>query len=171
MLPRTVTWRNWDRLYTDVSLWRGPIERVLSRLGLSLVSVDAGFPGTSAAFAVECAAGSAQGEPTDSVGGGKVPPGRYVVKFYPPMVHGDFVAEVEVRGALRTEPPPYQMWSQRASWRTASTGLTSSSPFCGGRQSARSGTAWTPRVEQGLPFKSLTCSKTFTLLLSPSSRG
>jgi hygromycin-B 7''-O-kinase len=111
VLPRIVTWRNWDRLYTDVSLWRGPIERVFSRLGLSLVSIDAGFPGTSAAFAVECAPGSAQGGPTDShesafaVGGGKVPPGRYVVKFYPPMVHGDFVAEVEVRGALRTARP------------------------------------------------------------------
>ncbi len=98
MLPSEANWNNWSRIFTDTDVWRGPVEKVLARLQLSPVHIHPGFPGTSAAFAVDCAplASAAATVPSHSE------PGVYrlVVKFYPPMAHGDFHNEVSVRTAL-----------------------------------------------------------------------
>lgn len=83
MLPSKVDWDVWRNVFVDQGLWRGPVEHVLNSHGLKAVSIATGFPGTSAAFAVLCAS-------LETV----------VVKFYPPMEHDSFLAEVEVRSAL-----------------------------------------------------------------------
>ncbi|MGE5578901.1 MAG: phosphotransferase family protein [Bacillota bacterium] len=93
MLPSEVNWDNWSSFFTNLDMWRRPVEQVLALLGLSPVYIHPGFPGTSAAFAVDCA----PLEATYPVSGVS----RVVVKFYPPMVHRDFQAEVSVRTALQ----------------------------------------------------------------------
>lgn len=108
MLPSKVSWANWDKLYLDASLWEAPVRRVLSELGFSVLSVRAGFPGTSAVFRAECiAAKIAKRNTTDS----RVRPERggdglsLIVKFFPPMVRSDFDAERCVYRALSPISP------------------------------------------------------------------
>lgn len=98
MLPTKVDWSNWSSYFADADLWRGPIADVLGRHGFEPALVRPCFPGTSAAFAVECASvgakrvGCLSGDPSTML----------VVKFYPPMVWHDYRVETEVRSALRT---------------------------------------------------------------------
>lgn len=107
MLPSDVSWANWDKLYLDTSIWEAPVRNVLSDLGFSVRSVEAGFPGTSAVFKVQCSTlNSVRSSreqracmPAEQDNRG------LIVKFFPPMVHHDFIAEQSVYRALSPAPP------------------------------------------------------------------
>lgn len=92
MLPTHVSWENWTEMFLDASIWEPPVREVLSELGFSVRSIEAGFPGTSAVFKVRCGA-----EPPDGT--------TLIVKFYPPMARRDFTAEECVYRALSPESP------------------------------------------------------------------
>ena len=82
LLPAVCDWAAWGALFTDVERWRPAIARLwaaapslAARTGVASVDrVAAGFPGTCAVFVLDEAA---------------------VIKFFPPMVAGDFVRERE----------------------------------------------------------------------------
>ncbi|NLA61294.1 MAG: aminoglycoside phosphotransferase family protein [Firmicutes bacterium] len=129
MLPTHVSWANWDKLYLDKSIWEAPVRQVLSDLGFSVRSIEAGFPGTGAVFKARCSplypltrrgattdrqVFQAQGGNLDSVRSSQEQPActlaeqdnlSLIVKFFPPMVHRDFVAEQSVYRALSPDPP------------------------------------------------------------------
>ncbi len=87
LLPRVETWPEWGAIYTDDQLWRPVVERVwaiderLPRVtGIARPKqVRSGYPGTCAVFLVDGAA---------------------VIKFYPPVVEGDYDRERAVYGLL-----------------------------------------------------------------------
>ena len=92
LLPVVEDWRNWATIFTDVDLWRPVIEHVWRRddqlQGASGVAfptrIDAGYPGTCAVFIVDKTA---------------------VIKFFPPMVAGDFDREVAVYRLIQGRVP------------------------------------------------------------------
>ena len=110
LLPSDVSWANWDKLYLDTSLWEAPVRRVLSEVGFRLISIEAGFPGTSAVFRANCALRGggkeqAPGRPLSCHDSGQQQTVTLIVKFYPPMVRRDFLAEQSVYRALSPDPP------------------------------------------------------------------
>lgn len=93
LLPPVHDWVEWGALFTDAALWRPAIVRLWAtetpplavRTGLARVGrVTAGFPGTCAVFILD-----------ETV----------VIKFFPPMVAGDFIREREVYRLLAGRVP------------------------------------------------------------------
>lgn len=128
MLPSDASWANWAKLYLDTSIWEAPVRRVLSDIGISMRSIEAGFPGTSAVFKVACSQTDTPVQMVDTpsvqvhsaqcsiVNGSQSSRERHclpteqdnrnlVVKFYPPMANRDFIAERSVYRALSPAPP------------------------------------------------------------------
>ncbi len=92
VLPAVRDWAEWGALFTDAARWRPAIARLwavepslAARTGVASVGrVAAGFPGTCAVFVLDEAA---------------------VIKFFPPLVAGDFVREREVYRLLAGRVP------------------------------------------------------------------
>ena len=92
LLPEIGTWEEWRPLFTDVPTWRPVIERVWAageqlRLATGIDKprhLVAGYPGTCAVFIVD---------------------GRAVIKFFPPMITGDFFRESAVYGLIFERVP------------------------------------------------------------------
>lgn len=104
LLPPVRDWAEWGPIFTDAALWRPAVERVwaLASWGEEPPrQIEAGFPGTCAVFVVDEAA---------------------VVKFFPPMVAGDFGKERGVYRLLadRVAEMPRLLadgvWRDRQSW-------------------------------------------------------
>ncbi|MCB9432806.1 MAG: aminoglycoside phosphotransferase family protein [Ardenticatenaceae bacterium] len=74
-LPNRMDWEVWGGLFTETAVWLPIIYRICQQVGLSVNTVEAGYPGTCAVFVVN--------EGT-------------VVKIYPPMLPHDFARECEV---------------------------------------------------------------------------
>jgi len=92
LLPAIRDWAEWGALFTDAERWRPAIARLwaaepslAARAGVASVGrVVAGFPGTCAVFVLDETA---------------------VIKFFPPMVAGDFVRERAVYRLLAGRVP------------------------------------------------------------------
>lgn len=97
MLPAVTDWAEWERIFTDASIWRSVVERVwgadarLKRAtGIAVPSpITAGFPGTCAVWVVGDPAGDRAA----------------VIKFFPPMVARDHERELAVYRLLDGHVP------------------------------------------------------------------
>lgn len=97
LLPVEIDWAEWERIFTDASMWRPVVERVwLVDASLSQVTgivaprdMTAGFPGTCAVWVV--------GDPETS--------DAAVIKIFPPMVARDHERELAVYRLLQGRVP------------------------------------------------------------------
>jgi hygromycin-B 7''-O-kinase len=93
-LPRVTTWEEWGRLFTDVPTWTAAVHEIGRRLGLPVMNIAPGYPGTNAVFIVNTRA-IAEAERTLQ---------PYVVKIYCPFCHEDFTLEQVLHPLLARYP-------------------------------------------------------------------
>lgn len=147
LLPSHVSWANWDHLYLDSAIWEAAVRQVISDLEFSVRSMQAGFPGTSAVFKAECSPlgpAAPRQEQHACMLAGEDSRGL-IVKFFPPMVHRDFIAERSVYRALSParSSPPHSFW-QPERCETLSSGPTWFSKKAAGLRYETYGTSLLP---------------------------